>query len=309
MSFGQEGKSPGPIRKLQQSSCCPARTSSSSKGSPGPPGREMSLPQMLGSVSSQAGGHSNRHSTSPQPARQDLPPEEAPSFSPKRAAEVWDPSCTPRGCPFLSSSCRSPHRARGQESPEYEVEHSHQGWEQQGPSEQEHLGLSSRLGAGRESWEEPRMSGYTPGITCAQRSAGVGCCSCRRHLRGSSSIGRGQEAPSSPVPPARGSVGAFPHRRASWLLSWMTHSLLKCQYANTGSGINNDAAVRSRAPQLICPRRGSRRRCFGIAIHQAISRIQVTSSLHTHHGYEPTELLRRSPFQCKVCCNFSVQKT
>lgn len=91
--------------------------------------------------------------------------------------------------------------------------------------------------------------------------------------------------------------------------SQMTHSLLKCQYETTGSGISTYATVRLRAPQLICPHHS----CLQMLLWhcntpQTISRIvQVTSAFHTHHGYVPAKLLRHSPFQCKFC-NVAVQK-
>lgn len=257
-------------------------TSSSSKGLPGPTGRDISVPRPWGAPPARQGSqqqvfHCSHHPATsrqgkrgvPFPERQHLPSrrrgQQKFGITPTthRAALSSPPDADlpaehgrAAGEPFRRAS--APREGRAQHRTWSTAAEAGSSQDQPAPPcppEQEHLGLSSGFGAGRDSWEETRMSRHTHGIPHAHTVQRWDCHSCHGHPRGSSYTRRGQEAPSSPVALLGARWGAFPHRRVSWLLSQMTHSLLKCQYANTGSGISNYTAVRSRAPWLICPHR------------------------------------------------------
>lgn len=153
-AFSQEGKSPGLGWRAAAEQPLPnSRQAAAARACLDPLGGTGS--QTLGSTSSQAGVTATGFPLQPpschQPARQErcpLPREAAFSFSPKRAAEVWDHSHSPQGCPFLTSRCRSPCRAwprcwrallqsigtQGRESPAQGMERSRRGWEQPGPA-------------------------------------------------------------------------------------------------------------------------------------------------------------------------------
>jgi len=215
VTCGREERSPGP--GCRAAAAAEQRTSSSCEGSPGHAGREVSVLRTPGSL--QRPGVTAT-GLSPQPARagQALPSYRGSTFLlTKKGSRSLGSPCTSQGCPFLSPSCRTCRRAQ----PRCRRRARSRAWstaaEAGSSGDQPALPCRSRAGASgsqQRPWgckgqlPEPGMSGHRHGLTRAQPGAGMGlrCCRSTQGLPGAP--GRGEEPPSSPVPPP------------AWFLVW-----------------------------------------------------------------------------------------
>lgn len=248
----RKGKALAPAGELQRRSL---RTGAEEQGLAWTRWWGAAIPQTPGSVTSRAGVTATGFS--PQPPWQErlyLLRAASSSYLPERAAAVWDLSRTLQGCPFLSSSCRTvPCRAQPRCWRRALLRST--GTPGERPEPVTALRIPPRAGAsGSEQWPwvcqgqlgEPRMNRLTHRRrdgTAVLPQAPEGLQLQRE---------RGLRVLQSPL--ARCSAGSIP----TWgtILALVTDdtsvcpmnilfdSLLKCQYANTGSGISNYAAVR-----------------------------------------------------------------